>query len=128
MPKWQSLDRSARSAGDRPSVGIQANKGNLSLNKAAFELLGRPEAVDILFDLSERLVGLRPAKPSAKNYVPHKQGVSNTWLVSGKALIQAMKIDTSVARRYDATIQDGILVIDLKQGGEPASMGPRPMR
>lgn len=128
MPKWRTLDRRARPTPGRPTVGIQANKGNLSLNREAFEALGSPEAVEILYDPEEQLIGLKPTQPNARNYALHKQGVSNTWLVPGKALAQAMELDTSIARRYDVTIEDGVLVIDLKHDGTPAGVGPIPRR
>lgn len=122
MPDWELLDRTARPLTGRPSVGIQRGKGNLSLNQASYEALGRPEAVNIMFDRKERLIGLQAAALSVRNYKLNKQGSSNTYLIAGKALVQAMEIDTQKAMRYDAEMRDGILVIDLAQG-EPVEVG-----
>jgi len=38
-------------------------------------------------------------------------------VVAGTAFTQYYKIDTSVARRWIPTVEDGILCIDLKYGG-----------
>jgi hypothetical protein len=45
-------------------------------------------------------------------------------MVAGQAFTKHYDIDTSVAKRYEAKMQDDILTIDLKQGGTVAT-GPR---
>jgi hypothetical protein len=42
---------------------------------------------------------------------------SGTFMVSGTAFFKHYKIDTSEARRYAATINDGVLCLDLSQEG-----------
>jgi hypothetical protein len=123
MPEWRSLERGARAIAGTPTVGIQATKGNLTLNQAAFIALGSPEAVEVLYDPDERLIGLRAATLSTATYPVHKQGKSATYWIAGKALVRAMNLDVSRARRYDATLLDGVLTLDLKQGGTPVTAG-----
>lgn len=124
MPQWKKLERGAvRSSTSQPTVGIQANKGNISLNQAAFLALGGPQAVEILYDPEERLFGLRAAQPSTANYPLHKQGSSATYLVAGGALVRVMGIDNSQARRYDGNMIEDVLTVDLKSRGTPALVG-----
>lgn len=51
--------------------------GTFYLNTAAFEKLGSPAAVEMLFDPGRRRIGLRPVAPIAKHafkIVPHTKG------------------------------------------------------
>ena len=123
MPNWQKLARRARPVGGRPSVGIHARKGTISLNRQAFEALRSADAVEILFDPVERVIGFRAAPLSAASYPIHQQGTSATYLIAGRALARVMGIDTSRARRYDAALIDDVLTVDLNQAGVPVSAG-----
>jgi hypothetical protein len=113
MPSWKRLDRRTRVPQGEPSVGIH-KRGNLALNRAAVEALGSPGAVEVLYDEDARLIGLKAAKPSASTYPIQTKG--SVYLVAGKALVRTMKIDTSRAMRYPATMIDGVLTVDLSKG------------
>jgi hypothetical protein len=101
-----------------PAIGIQ-KRGSLSLNTAAFEALGSPKHVELLYDAEERLIGIR--KTTAAN--PHAylvRGVGKneaTHVVSGKAFLAYYNISRDVARRWLAEKRDDMLVVDLKQPG-----------
>lgn len=45
-------------------------RGDIYLNLKAGEAIGRPEAVDLLFDWGRRVIGLIPAKPWVPNSFP----------------------------------------------------------
>jgi hypothetical protein len=66
------------------------------------------------------MIGFRAAKPSPATYPIRKQGSSATYLVTGKALVRQMSIDVSEARRYPATLIDGVPAIELEEGGATA--------
>ena len=123
MPNWRTLDRGRRWAAAQPNVGIQATKGTISLNRAAFEALGAPQAVEVLCDPEARLIGFRATSPASGACPVHQQGRSATYLIAGKALVRAMAIDTSHARRYDAELVDDVLTVDLTQAGVRVSAG-----
>jgi hypothetical protein len=103
---------------DKPAVTIQ-KRGALSFNTAAFEALGCPEHVVLLYDRENELMGLQKASGAT----PHAyavRGVGNneaTRVVSGKAFLSYYGISRDVARRWTAKLQDDILVVDLKQPG-----------
>jgi hypothetical protein len=100
--------------GAQPFVTIQS-KGPLSLNRAAFEALERPEAVALLYDPEERIVGLEKVAPDSLDAYPVRPQAGNNWLVAGQAFTKFYRIDTSIARRYKAQLMEGgILAFDLK--------------
>lgn len=101
-----------------PAVTIQ-KRGALSLNTAAYEALGSPKHVALLYDRDEQLMGMRKVNATT----PHAyvvRGVGNnqaTHVVSGKAFLSYYEIPRDVARRWTAKVEDDVLVIDLKQPG-----------
>ncbi len=123
MPNWRTLQRGTRWSSSQPYVGIQASKGTISLNRSAFEALGSPQAVEILCDPQERLIGFRSTSPTAGAYPVHKQRAGATYLIAGRVLTREMNIDTSRARRYHAQVVDGVLTVDLKQAAVLVSAG-----
>jgi hypothetical protein len=76
--------------------------------------------VEFLFDSEESLVGLRPVTDDvAHAYTVRKQSKKSGGpaVVAGQAFTQYYGVDTSKSRRRDAKVQDGVLVIDLKDEG-----------
>jgi hypothetical protein len=110
--------RRQRTRPGEPSLTIQ-RKGVFSLNREAFEALGRPEAVELLYDPDERLIGVRNVDSSADHsYQVRGMGRrSATWLVSGTAFTNYYGIDTSVSTRRVARIENELLIVDLKDPG-----------
>lgn len=124
MPEFEVFTRRATPLSKGPFVTIQ-RKGILSLNLDAFEALGKPEAVELVYDRSERVMGFRPVSPDVPHaYRPRKQGASSSFLVAGQAFTRYYGIVTDTARRYPATMIDDVLAIDLKAEGIIAT-GPR---
>lgn len=124
MPRWEVFDKRAAVSTKSPMVTIQ-RKGLLSLNRAAVEALGQPDTVELLFDAEENMVGLRPAEPtSPRSYPLRSQSNGSTYLVAGTAFTNHYGIDTSVARRYAASMIGPVLAVDLKQDAAIVT-GPR---
>ena len=115
------------SPSDDPAVTIQ-KRGAISLNKAAYLALESPEALELLYDRESKLLGLRKADPKSEDAYPVRPlGRSDsTWLVSGKAFASYYGIETDVARRRMALLEDGILVLDLKEPGKETSSNRSP--
>ncbi|MQA15703.1 MAG: hypothetical protein GEV09_16530 [Pseudonocardiaceae bacterium] len=98
-------------------------KGTLSLNKAAQVALGEPDAVELLFDASERIVGMRGADLSLAHAYPlraQKPGFG-PYVVAGTAFTKYYGIDTTTARRWIAYMDEGVLCLDLKEEGTIAT-------
>lgn len=107
-----------------PSVTIQ-KRGLISINRAAFAMLGEPSAVELLFDRESRVIGLRAIDETAAHAYPlrpqsNKQG-TGPLILAGTAFTQYYEIDTAVSKRWVPTLVDGMLCIDLKQEGVVAT-------
>lgn len=56
---------------DRGKVRVTiSQKGIILLNRVAFETLGKPQAVELYFDRTYGVIGLRPTRPDAHNAFP----------------------------------------------------------
>lgn len=95
------------------------------MNKTAFEAMGSPLAVTLLYNRQRRLIALRPTDPTSPRAYPLRaQSSGATHLVAATAFTQHHQIDTTTARRYGVQIVDHVLVIDLNQDA-PEVTGPR---
>lgn len=97
-----------------PSVTIQ-KKGIFSINRAAHNLIGAPETVELLFDREAEIIAMKPSD-EAHVYAIRPQTTSGTGqvLLSASAFTQYYDIDTEISRRYKPYEQDGMLCIDLR--------------
>lgn len=103
----------------QPAVTIQ-KRGNMSVNRAAFVALGEPQAVELLYDPSEKIVGFRAVSAETEHAYPVRpqgQKEDGPYIVAGMAFTKYYGIDTSISRRWSASMQGDILCIDLKQEG-----------
>lgn len=106
----------------QPFVTIQS-KGTLGFNASSHAALGEPEAVVMMYDEEAKLIGFRAAEVSERNAYPMRAvGAGKTFIVAGTAFLNYFKIpygDEPI--RYEATMVDGILTIDLTSGGHVAT-------
>lgn len=121
MP-FETFQKNRMPSKGQPAVTIQ-KRGALSLNNAAFEALGSPSFVELLYDREERLIGLRESDEATSHaYAVRGTGINQaTRVVSGKAFLAYYDIPRETARRWIAEERDGMLVIDLKQPGTEVS-------
>jgi hypothetical protein len=110
----------------RPYITIQ-RRGTLSINRPAYDVLGAPEAVELLYDPERRIVGLRAVDAMAEHAYPVRgAGKSATsFLIAGTAFTKYYGITTDVSRRWPAEIDGGILVIDLRADGTEVTSNRR---
>ncbi len=105
-------------------VTIQ-KRGTISLNRASLRAMGNPKFVELLFNRSKRLIAIRPASTASGRTVPiRRQGNSESYLIAGLTFTKEYDIDTSVARRFVATMEGDMLIIDLNSPSTDAT-GPR---
>ena len=100
----------------KPFVTIQ-KRGTMSFNKAAHVALGEPEAVELLYDKKNNVMGIRAVDPSVTHAYPMRAQAKKEvgpYIVSGSAFTKYYGIATGEARRFAAEVQDGILVVDLQ--------------
>ena len=103
------------------------HRGQLSLNDAAFAGLGSPEAVELMYSSSDRLIGIRPVDPAEPHaYVPRtaaKNKGRGPHIISGAAFFSHFDVKVEQTTRYMATIEGGVLIVDLKTPGTPVAAG-----
>jgi len=91
-------------------------RGLISLNRAAYQALGEPESIELLYNPSKRIIGIRPGDPKTPHSYPlRQQNRGGTYLIAGKAFTTHYEIDTKVARRYGVEAKVNTLLVDLKQ-------------
>lgn len=120
MPNFEVFTKRMVPLVKQPFVTIQT-RGIFSLNQSAFQAMGAPDAVELLYDRSARVIGLRPV-PTTENHAYGVRGTNNgsSHVIAGTAFVRFYDIDTSVSRRWDAYIEDGVLCIDLN--GNPTDV------
>ncbi len=122
---FEVFDKRAAVASKHPYVTMQ-RKGPFSFNQAAFDLMGSPEAVELLYDRDTERVGFRPTDPERPRAFPVRaQGKNSvTHVVAGQSFAKHYGLDTSVARRYSVAMDGDMLILDLR--GESTDVtGPR---
>lgn len=117
MPQFEVFRKRMVPLVKEPYVTIQ-RRGTMSFNKAAHHALGAPEAIELLFDPNEQIIGVRAVDPRAEHAYPIRMTNAETsFIVSGTAFTRYYDIPTDVSRRFRAAMVDGVLCIDLKEGG-----------
>jgi hypothetical protein len=100
----------------------------MTINRAAYEMLGSPEAVELLYSKTNRVIGVKQVSKTEPYAFPLRaqgrkgQDPSN-YLVAAQAFTKHYNIDTNVAMRYPAEMQDDILTASLDRG--MVATGPR---
>jgi hypothetical protein len=115
MPNFESFSKRLLPSRGTPVVTIQ-RRGAMSLNRSAWSAIDSPKAVELLFDRTSHIVGLRPVEPDADNAYPVRPATSaaGPFLISAMAFSHFYEIDTTVARRWPAYVEDGVLCVDLR--------------
>ncbi len=118
---FQVFDKRTTPLVKRPEVTIQS-KGTMSLNASAHHVLGEPEAVELLYDPAENVIGFRAVPPETAHAYPIRSvgGRGSTFIIAGRAFLAYFKIAMGTAVRRDALMVDNVLVIDLNDPGRVA--------
>lgn len=118
---FKVFEKGSAPASNVPSATIQ-KRGLISLNRAAFGMIGSPDAVELLWDADRQVVGLRPSSPSNPNAYPARpqsQGSSKgPILIAGSLFTRYIGLDTTEARRWVPSVEDGVLCLDLTTPGQ----------
>jgi hypothetical protein len=123
MANFESFHRGLLPLKDDPHLTIQ-KRGTISVNRSAFEALGAPDAVELLYDRERDIVGLRGIDPKADNaYLVRRttSSASGPWVISAMAFTHFYDIDTAVSKRWTAFLDDDVLCADLSTPGTPVS-------
>jgi hypothetical protein len=121
MPNFRVFDKRAVPASGDPMITFQ-RAGSISLNKAAYQAIGEPSYVELLYDPDERIVGFHALIEKLPHAYPVRvQGQaaspSHTYLVAGLAFMKYYDILPEVSTRYMGEMYDEVLGVDLKKKG-----------
>src|ERR1700728_368181 len=119
MPQFEVFRKRMAPLVKTPYVTIQ-KRGVLSINAAAYTALGQPEAVELLYDPDEKIVGLRRTERDSEHAYPVRTTASqseSTFMVSATAFTKYYGIDTTTSVRRPARMDSEVLCVDLKDPG-----------
>jgi hypothetical protein len=117
LVSWETFDRKSKPRVNEKLVTLQA-AGTFSMNEAAYEALGHPGQVDLLYAPENQMVGFRPAEGSPHSYPVKQQPNGRSFQTGGRAFCTHYGIETGQARRFAAELVDGVLAISLGDGGK----------
>ncbi|MDQ2959078.1 MAG: hypothetical protein M3Y42_19245 [Actinomycetota bacterium] len=123
MPDFEVFTRRLVPLKKTPLVTIQ-KRGTISLNKSAYAALGEPEAVELLYDRDERVIGLRPAEPTLEHAYPVRSATgkgAGPFVISAIAFTKFYDIDTGESLRWQAQLIENVLCIDLDSTATPVT-------
>lgn len=115
MHRFEVFRKDVAASRARPYVTIQ-RRGAISLNAAAHRALGHPEAVELLFNAVERIVGLRPVDPHRQHSYLLRcptRSPAGPFLLSAVSFTRYYGIDTTTALRREGYLDGGMLCVAL---------------
>lgn len=122
MPEFEVFDKSKTIPRRLATVTVLKSR-MLSLNLGAYTQLERPAAVELLYDWTKRIIGLR-AVPSGIDHAcfvrTPRRSRNGPFLVSAMAFLSYWEVDTGESRRWPAWMEDGVLCISLDDPWELA--------
>ena len=126
--EWEEFTQKSVGKADAIRVSLNA-RGNIALNLKAIEALGSPEAVVLLFDRSNQMIGLKPSSREVSHaYEIKRQGTSQSFFVRARSFCTFYGIDIGDTIAFnDVQDRDGMLVLQLANVTE-AVRRPRPVR
>jgi len=95
-----------------------------ALNELAYEALNRPEAIELFYDRSDKVIGLKGAERGSPDSYAVRHHTKHSYQVEGRSFMKFYEIPEEAAgRRYQAEMMDGILAIDLQKQLEGSGEG-----
>ena len=114
-----------------PSITIQ-RRGLFSINRAAWEMIGNAEAVELLWDAENRVIGIRPtevanvnAYPVRPQATPSAKAGRGPMVIAGNLFTKFIELNTEEAHRWIPYMDGNVMCIDLKVPGGAVSRNRR---
>ena len=117
---FETFDRRAGRYVKTPELTIQAS-GSISVNSAAYKLLGEPQAVEFLYDTKRNVMGVRKVDPSTAHAYPMrgvgKAGTRQTYVSAPRAFFAYYDIPLGSPVRREVKMSGDVLIVDLNDPG-----------
>ncbi len=95
----------------RNGLGVSIHEyGAVTIGFMLYKMLGQPRHVELWFDPDEQKVGIT-AVPQP---TPMSLRVGRTRIVSCKGFLRTCQIDHEVTRKYSASFNEGMVLVDLR--------------
>lgn len=116
MPDFKKFRRAYVTSEAVPLVAVR-QRGTLGINRMAYEALGEPKAVELLYAPDEQIIGLQAAERNAPDAYRIRREAEGRYEVAGVSFLKhyGIPLEKVGGRRYRAEVVDGILNVDLKQ-------------
>ena len=102
---------------DREKIRVTINRGStLMLNRVAFEALRRPNAVELMFDRTYAIIGIKSVRPDAHNAFPVRTVLNGTYhriSAASFCLFFGVKVEKTVLFLEPTIDRDGVLELNL---------------
>jgi len=128
--KWIEFDDPGTPRIAKLHVSISPT-GGMNLSRNAYEALGKPSHVVMLWDADTETIGLRPVPPRTLNaFQLYDSGRSGAYRFHALRFVEKHKIKLDFTVRFPtARIEDGVLILELNQGvRSPRFVRPLPPR
>jgi hypothetical protein len=99
-----------------PTVTV-TSMAAISFSREAYGLLGEPEAVKLLYDKGNQIIGFQPARRGDENAYTCRLNGKSTRTVSASAFCKWAGLADGTARRWPMTVEDGIGCVDINLPG-----------
>ncbi len=119
--QWEEFTQ--KTVGNPDFIRVSLNpRGVFGLNQKAVGLLGAPDAVVLLFDKVNRLIGLKASSADVNHaYELKQQGTSQSYFLRAKSFCNFYGIDTDDTVVFnDVQLEDGVIVLQLANVTESA--------
>ncbi len=126
--QWEEFTQKSTVKADTIRVSLNA-RGNFALNQKAVDLLGNPEAIVLMYDRVNRLIGLKTSSADVNHaYQLKRQGTSQSYFLRAKSFCNFYGIDIADTVVFnDAKLEDGMIVLQIGNVTEAARRS-RPVR
>ncbi len=126
--QWEEFTQKSTVNADTIRVSLNA-RGNFALNQKAVDLLGSPEAIVLMYDRANRLIGLKASSPDIDHaYELKRQGTSQSYFLRAKSFCNFYGLDIADTVVFnDAKWEDGMIVLQIGNVTEAARRA-RPVR
>jgi hypothetical protein len=119
LPNFERYSRDLVPLRREPWVTVQ-KRGIVSLNRSAYELLDQPAAVDLLYAVDSKIIGLRKTDTRSRDAhflrSPSGKG-AGPYVISTVGFMKHYQIACDASRRWLAYVEDDTLCIDLRSPG-----------
>lgn len=124
MAKWETF--TFRGGRGLAEIRVSLNpRGVFTLNQFAFDELGKPDNVVLMYDTDDHLIGITGTDEKVDYAIKvRRQGENKSYLIGGRAFTQYYGIDLGETVRFnDARVEQGMLILDPKKVTPIASKG-----